>query len=126
VEGSAEHEAAEHAATADGHDEDEERLPGVDVESPRAVTAAVVVSLALAVGLWLRQRRWLATGVVAVVFAVFDIAEVAHQARASGGGLIVLAAIAAAGHLAAGLIAAVDFGWSGGDEPGRAGHHTRR
>ena len=93
VEGSAEHEAAEHAETAGEHGEDEERLLGVDVESPFTVTIGVVVSLALAVGLWLRQRRWLAAAVavVAVVFAAFDVAEVVHQVRESGGGLVVLA-----------------------------------
>ena len=107
VEGSAEHEAAEHDEAAGEHDEDEELLLGVDVESPLAVTVAVVVSLALAIGLWLRQRRWLAgvVAVIAIVFAVFDIAEVVHQARESGGGLIVLAAVVAAGHLAAGGLA---------------------
>jgi len=107
VEGSAEHEAAEHAEAGSGHDDEGERLLGVDVESSLAVTVAVVVSLALAVGLWLRQRRRLAgvVAVVAVVFAVFDIAEVVHQARESGGGLIVLAAVVAAVHLAAGILA---------------------
>jgi hypothetical protein len=41
------------------------------------VTVAVVVSLALAIGLWVRQRRWLAgfIAVIAMVFAVFDITE---------------------------------------------------
>jgi hypothetical protein len=107
VEGSAEHEAAEHAEAAGEHVEDDERLLGVDVESRLAVTVAAVVSLALAIGLWVRQRRWLAgvVAVVAIVFAVFDIAEVVHQARESGGGLIVLAAVVAAGHLAAGVLA---------------------
>jgi hypothetical protein len=107
VEGTAEREAAEHAEAAGDHDEDDERVLGVAAESPIAVTAAVVVSLALAVGLWLRQRRWLAgvVAVVAIVFAVFDIGEVAHQVRESAVGLIVLAAVVAAGHLAAGVLA---------------------
>ena len=45
-----------------------------------------ILALALAVALWLRQRRWLATVVaaVAIVFAVFDIAEVVHQVREAG------------------------------------------
>jgi Flp pilus assembly protein TadB len=107
VEGSNEHEAAERAKAAGEHADDNERLLGVDVESPLAVTVAVAVSLALAVGLWLWQRRWLAgvVAVVALLLAVFDVAEVGHQVRESGGGLVVLAAVIAARHLAAGLLA---------------------
>jgi hypothetical protein len=107
VEGSNEHEAAERAKAAGEHADDDERLLRVDVESPLAVTVAVAVSLALAVGLWLWQRRLLAGvgAVVALLFAVFDVAEVGHQVRESGGGLVVLAAVVAAGHLAAGLLA---------------------
>jgi hypothetical protein len=64
---------------------------------------AVAVSLALALGLWIRDERWLAIATVgaAVVFAVFDVAEVAHQVDESQTGLAVLAAVIAAGHIAA-------------------------
>ena len=88
------------------HDE-EERLLGVDVESPAAVTAAVIVSLGLAVGLWLRNRRWLAivSVGVGVVFAVFDIAEIRHQLEESHTGIAALAAVVATAHLAAAVTA---------------------
>ena len=107
VEGSAEHEAAERAEANGDHDEDDERVLGIDAESPLAVGVAVAVSIALAVALWWEQRRWVAAivAVVALAFAVFDLGEVVHQAREAGGGLIVLAAVVAAGHLAAGSLA---------------------
>lgn len=108
-------ETAEHAATE--HDSDdagageridqdesgEEQVLGIDTESPASVIAAVAVSLAVAVGLWLRGRRWLALISVgfAIVFAVFDVAEVRHQLNESRTSLAVLAAVIAAGHLAA-------------------------
>jgi Flp pilus assembly protein TadB len=98
-------ESNEAAGSEVGHDEsaEEERILGVDVESPGAVVLAVAVSLALAFGLWIRNQRWLAVAavVLAVVFAVFDVAEAAHQLDESQTGLVVLAAVIAAGHLAA-------------------------
>jgi len=108
--GAAHSEAGEAASAEDGHEdasEDDERLLGVDVESPAAVSLAVAVSLALAVGLWLRRQRWLAVAAVGVagIFAVFDIAEVAHQVDESNTGLVVLATVIAVGHLAAAVAA---------------------
>ena len=74
-----------------------------------AVTAAVIVSLALAVGLWLRNRRWLAIVAVGVgvEFAVFDIAEILHQLEESHTGLTVLAAVVATAHLTAAVTASL-------------------
>jgi len=98
-------EAAEPAGGEAGHDAsaEEERILGVDVESPGAVVLAVAVPVALAGGLWIRRQRWLAIAAVgvAVVFAVFDVAEIAHQLDDSQTGLAVLAGVIAAGHLAA-------------------------
>ena len=108
-------ETAEHNETAEaaGHDEaaeaesgehaEEEAVLGIDVESPGAVASAVAVSLALAVGLWLLNRRWLALVAVGfgLMFAVFDIAEISHQLDESRTGLAVLAGVIAAVHLGA-------------------------
>lgn len=88
----------------EGHDESgEETVFGVDVESPATVTAAVLASLALAFGLWVSARRWIALAAVAagVVFAVFDLGEVARQLDESRTGGAALAAVVAAGHLSA-------------------------
>jgi hypothetical protein len=109
-------EHAETAERAEGHvdqqettgaDHDEERVLGIDVESPLTVTAAVILSLGLAVVLWLARRRWLATvvAVFALAFAAFDVGELVHQLDEGRSGLVVLAALLAAGHLAAGALA---------------------
>ncbi len=90
--------AAEHVETAD-----EERLLGVDVESRWAAAFAVAVSLVVAVGLWVGKQRWVALVAVcvAIVFAVFDGAEVGRQLDASRTALAALALVVAAGHLTA-------------------------
>jgi hypothetical protein len=90
-----------------GEEHDDERVLGVDIESPRNVTAAVILSLGLAVVLWLARRRWLAivVAVFALAFAAFDIGELVHQLDEGRGGLVMLAAIVAAGHLAAAALA---------------------
>lgn len=119
-EGDAGHDESEEAGSADEEfsagaerDQDEsvedEKLFGVDVESPAAVALAVIVSVALAIGLWLRNLRWLALAAAAVgmVFAAFDVAEVIHQLDESRTGLAVLAAAIALGHAAAGGAAAL-------------------
>jgi hypothetical protein len=109
-------EHSETAERAEGHVEqeatardehDDERVLGVDVESPLTVTAAMILSLGLAVALWLARRRWLAivVAVFALAFAAFDIGELVHQLDEGRGGLVVLAAVVAAGHLTAGVLA---------------------
>jgi hypothetical protein len=114
AEGEAGHEeASETGGSEAGHAESaEERILGVDVETPGAVVLAVAVSVAVAVGLWIRRQRWLAVAAVgvAVVFAVFDVAEVAHQLDESRNGLAVLAGVIAAGHLAAAATAGLSTG----------------
>jgi hypothetical protein len=97
---------------SEGTGEDETVL-GIDVESRVNVTLAVIVSLALAIGLWFRPVRPVAiTAVVfAVLFAVLDIAEVIHQLDDDQTGAAALAAVIAAGHvLAAGASGVVARG----------------
>ena len=98
--GEADHDEAAEAVGGEEHSESrEEKVLGVDVESPASVALAVVVSLALAAGLWLRPLRWLAllAFVVGLAFAAFDVAEVVHQLDESNSGLATLAATIAAG-----------------------------
>jgi len=104
------HEASEHEARERGDrggHADQERVLGVDVESPLTVTAAVTLSVVLAVGLWLTRRRWpaaLAAG-FAVLFAALDGSELLHQINERRAGLIVLAALLVVGHITAGVLA---------------------
>ena len=108
-------EAAGHDEAAEGNEgEETERAEegtvlGIDAESPGVVAAAVVASVALAVGLWLSNRRWLALLAAAfgVVFTVFNIAEIGHQLDESRTGLAAVAGVIAALHLAAAGTAAM-------------------
>lgn len=91
-----------------GHSESSaETVLGLDLESNALVIVAVAVSLALAALTWFRNRRGLlfATMVFAVVFAVFDVAEVVHQIKESRSGLATLAAAIAVVHIATVLVA---------------------
>jgi hypothetical protein len=114
VEGAAhvegEGESAEHQdeAAASG-EHGEERTLGVDRESNAVVLPAVVVSLVLAVLVWFRRDLWLLWTVVALalVFAVFDVAEVVHQLNENRNVLALLAAIVALMHLAAAWVAEI-------------------
>jgi hypothetical protein len=71
----------------------------------------VLVSLALAALLWQRPTRavWRITGVIALAFAVFDIAELVHQLDESAAGLAALATAVALAHLATTGIAAAEL-----------------
>ena len=103
-EGGSSEEGAGGEEAEEGHEEsDEEKVFGVDLESPATVTAAVLASLALAVGLWVSARRWIALVAVAAgaVFAVFDVGEVVRQLDESRSGGAALAAVVATGHVAA-------------------------
>lgn len=91
-----------------GHSESSgETVFGLNLESNALVIVAVAVSLALAALTWMRNRRSLlfATMAVALVFAAFDVAEVAHQIKESRTGLATLAAAIALVHLATALVA---------------------
>jgi hypothetical protein len=107
--GGEQHEAqpvAEHVETTH-EDSHRERVLGVDVESTLTVTGAVVLSVVLAVALWLSRRRWLAAVAAgfAVLFAAFDGGELVHQIGERRTGLVVLAAVLVAGHLTASVLA---------------------
>ena len=96
------------AGETGGHSElSGENVLGVNVESSALVIVALAVSLALAALTWMRNRPGLlfATMAIAVVFAVFDVAEVAHQIKESRTGLATLAATIALVHLATALVA---------------------
>lgn len=101
------HEDGEASAAADGtgHEEEEdEKVLGVDLESTPFIVLAALVSLALALGAWLRPDSAALLGLVALAmlaFAVFDIAEIGHQIEESEAGLVVIAALVAGLHLAA-------------------------
>lgn len=104
-------EAREQAETHDAAERgtsDEGRILGVDREATGLVILAVLASLALAALLWRRPVRevWLAAGLVALAFAVFDVAEVVHQLVESDAGLATLAALVAVAHAATAGIAA--------------------
>ncbi len=88
-------------------EESDETLFGVDPDSPLVVAAGVAASLLMAAAVWRSRSRWLLSLVAAaaVVFAVLDVREVAHQVRESNGGLMVLALVVAALHLGAALSA---------------------
>jgi len=79
----------------------ESRIFGINRESNDLTGAAVIVSIALAALVWFRPRRavWVAVIVVALAFAVLDVGELWHQIDASAGGLALLAAAVAIGHL---------------------------
>ena len=98
-------EAAEHVESAE---KDEERVLGLDLESPGPVALAVVLSAVLAAAvLWRPDRRvLLVVALGATAFAVLDIAEVAHQLADDRTGLALLAATIAAMHAAATALAA--------------------
>jgi hypothetical protein len=108
-EGSPGHEAAEHPTTvhATAENNDHETVLRVDVESPATIAGALVVSAALAVGLWLTTRRWLGAlaVIIAAAFVIVDVNELAHQLSEHRVGVAVIAAAVAVGHLAAGGLA---------------------
>jgi hypothetical protein len=102
-------EAAEHAERG-GEPEaaaGEERVLGIDVESPLLVTAAVVVSLLLATLVLRRpdRRLLLVVAALATAFAVLDVAEITHQIHEDRAGLAALATVIAALHTAAAAVA---------------------
>lgn len=84
-----------------------ERILGINLESPPPVVVGVVVSVALAAATWRRDHRLvlLVTALFAVVFAVLDVAELAHQIGRSAATIAVIAGITAIVHAAAALLA---------------------
>jgi hypothetical protein len=92
---------------AEAVEADEQRVLGLDLESPGPVAAALVLSAVLAAAVLFRPDRWVlvAIAVVAAAFAVLDIAEVGHQLDEDKTGLAVLAATIAAMHAATAALA---------------------
>lgn len=90
--------AAEPARHADSTSE---TVLGIRAESPGTVTAAAIVSVALAGLLWRRPTRWVcaAVALVAAGATALDISEISHQIAANRGGLAVLAVVIALAHL---------------------------
>lgn len=91
--------------SAEAHSEDggDETVLGIKVESPAPIGFAVIVSVALAAGLWFRPLRpvAIAAALFALLFTALDIAEVVHQLDENRTGYAVLAAAIAAGHVLA-------------------------
>jgi hypothetical protein len=85
----------------------DETILGIDRESPVLVAIGVVLSIVVAAAIWFRPRRevWLAAAAFAVLFALFDVLELAHQLDESNTGRAVLAGIVAALHVAVALVA---------------------
>ena len=99
---------AEPAGEAAGNSESSnETFLGLNLESTPLVIIAAAASLALAAFTRRRNLRALlfATMAFAVVFAVFDIAEVAHQIKESRAGLALLAATIALVHVVTTVVA---------------------
>lgn len=105
IEG-AEGEAGEevHSEEGEAHEETGEEVLGIDLESTPLVILAVVGSLALAAGVWLRpdlRVLLLIVFVAMLAFAVLDVREVFHQVDESNEGIAALAVAVALLHLAA-------------------------
>jgi hypothetical protein len=113
TEGGSGEEGSNHveSATTSKHSKSDAVFLGVDLESWWLVGVAVAVSLGLALAVWLRPLRPVLalTGVVALVFAAFDLAEVAHQVSASEAGLVAIAGVVALLHLLTVGLAAMAF-----------------
>jgi hypothetical protein len=108
AESAGQREAEQADANSETAESEEGKILGIDRESTGLVVLAVLTSLALAALLWRRPGApvWIATGLVALAFAFFDVAELVHQLDESDGGLATLAAVVAAAHLGTAAIAA--------------------
>jgi hypothetical protein len=103
AEGGSSETAAEHAGEIHS-----EKLLGLDPEATGLVVVAVLTSLLLALAVWFRPGNTLLLLIVAaamLLFAALDIREAIHQSDESNSGLVVLASLIAAIHLAAGSLA---------------------
>lgn len=97
-------EPAHVEAGEESHGEEDEEVFGVELESTPFIVLAAVGSLALAFAAWRRPDSEPLLAVVAVAmlaFAVFDVAEIGHLVEESEGGLVAIAVLVAALHLAA-------------------------
>lgn len=105
AEGSASREAAEHA----GSSPSSERIFGLDLERPGIVAIGAGMMLALGVIVLAWSRRWVlwGIGVFALAFTAFDIREAMHQNSEGRTSVLAIAAVLAAAHLAAALVALI-------------------
>jgi hypothetical protein len=92
-----------------GEQHNEELKPlGIDIEAAPFVALAAAVSLALALGAWLRPG-WVpllvAIAAAMLVFGALDVREVFHQSEESRTGLVILAAVIAGLHFGAAAVA---------------------
>jgi Flp pilus assembly protein TadB len=110
AEGAEHSEAAEHderselAEGGETHEQSEELRPlGIDVEATPFVVLVAIVSVALALVVWLRPSVGLLVLVAfaMLAFAALDVREIAHQLDEDDTGLALLAALVAALHAAA-------------------------
>jgi hypothetical protein len=105
---SAEGATATHsAATESSESTAEGKVLGINRESKGVVAIVAVISVALAGLAWALRRRqvFFVIAAFAALFAIFDIAEVAHQVDLSRTGLAVLAGVIAAVHIVATVLA---------------------
>jgi len=101
-------EARTEPAAGEASEDEDETLLGFDLEATGFVVLAAGLSLALALGVWLRPTWGLllvAVVVVMVAFAALDVREVFHQLDDDDGGLALLAGVVAVLHLAAATVA---------------------
>jgi uncharacterized membrane protein YphA (DoxX/SURF4 family) len=91
------------------------RLFGLDAESTPLVVVAVIAAVLLAVGvMWRPSRALLAAAVLfAVVAAVVDASEIAHQLDEDRAGIAVLAVLVLLLH--AGIVGSGAFAWRAGE-----------
>jgi hypothetical protein len=87
--------------------ETSETILGINLESTSTVAAAVVISLLLAAALyfWGTPATLIVAGAVALLFAVLDLREVAHQLSEGRSGLVAVALLAAVLHAGAAVVA---------------------
>ena len=91
------------AATAETHSE---KIAGIDPESWPLVSLAIILSLVVAAGVYLRRGRWLVVAVgFAILFAAADTRELVHQLQESRTVVATIAGILIALHLLAAAFA---------------------
>lgn len=107
-EASGEETEGEGAEGGEAKGEGEERIFGVDPDSPWAVALAVVASLALAAGVALIGSTpvLVLTGLFALAFAAGDLRELVRQLDESNAGIAVIAALLLVAHLLVAALAA--------------------
>ena len=95
------------SSEASAHSESSEQILGINTESSGVVAVAVMLSIALAVIVIVRQRRppFLAVAAFAGAFAAFDAVEAVHQIDNSRPGIAAIAILLALVHAAAALLA---------------------